>query len=119
MNKREIIQKQINYIMDTFEFGDVIKMMKSVNWRFCNDAGGFPTPTEYDVRILARKLMSEVGDEISMVSTGGFLVTYRHGVEDTDTDEDVPWVEINLMWGLQSSNEGESYYEIFFENKSV
>lgn len=84
MTKDELIQKQIEDIMDEFNFGEVQKVMESLDWTW-SETGC--VPEEYDLRKGARKLLKEaakmIDDESTAsggsTSTGGFLATSRAG----------------------------------------
>lgn len=69
-------QKQIDNIMDYFEFGKVSKAMKALNWHWEGVEGGIPNESE--IRVAARKRLNEVYDhfdntgEEMIIASGGF-----------------------------------------------
>jgi hypothetical protein len=83
-------QKQIDEIMDFFDFHKVQKMMEAVEWTW-HDEG---VPDEPDLRQTARKLLQQLVEQnLSEIGTGGFTVSrfkYEDGVE-----------EITLRWGIE------------------
>lgn len=77
--------KQIDYIMDVFEFGKAAKMMKAVGWTWGLDD---VVPEEYELRKCARKLLKEVSEgKYRYTATGGFAAR---------RDDDI----LSLAWGL-------------------
>ena len=108
MTKQDAIQKQIDHIMDTFEFGDIIKMMEATEWMYRDVDLNLFSPDETELRQSARKLLQNVCNDpsITTLATGGFHVTYTDGV-----DFNKPWVRLELMWGIDTFNDGEYYDE--------
>ena len=84
MTKEELIQKQIEDIMDEFNFGEVQRVMESLDWTW---SGTGCVPEEYDLRKGARQLLKQAAEMIDeestasggSTSTGGFLATSRAG----------------------------------------
>lgn len=65
------MKKQIDYIMDRFNFAKVHKTMEAVNWIWASTNG---VPEECDLRERARELLENVAklDVGCSISTGGF-----------------------------------------------
>ena len=65
------MKKQIDYIMDHFNFSKVQKAMEAVNWCWANTKG---VPEEPDLRVCARELLEDVAKENVgvTISSGGF-----------------------------------------------
>ena len=110
MTKDELIQKQIEDIMDEFNFGEVQKVMESLDWIW-NETGC--VPEEYDLRKGARKLLKEaakmIGDPLRLsggsTSTGGFLATSKAGYDRGDK-----WLRLELHFCVDSVTlDGESF----------
>lgn len=106
MTKQDTIRKQIDHIMDTFEFGDIIKMMEATEWMYMDDDMKLFSPDETDIRQLARKLMNDCVVSKGIIGTGGFTVVYTDGIEDKKQ-----WVKIELFWGVTTLHDGEHYDE--------
>lgn len=100
MTKQEAIQQQIDEIMDTFDFGKVHKMMKAINWRWSSCEA---VPEEYEIRKRARELLREAAKS-GFVSTGGLTAT-----KTEDEEDGVPWVRMELDFGVTSAPDGVSY----------
>jgi len=80
-------QKQIDEIMDTFEFGYVQEIMEAVDWRWgCSDVAHIPE--EYELRKAARKLLNDVLGGVMITGTGGFTAVNLDG-------------DLVLFWGLE------------------
>ena len=110
MTKDELIQKQIEDIMDEFNFGEVRKVMESLEWTW-SETGCIPE--EYDLRKSARKLLkhaAEMIDESLDVSggstaTGGFYATSKAGSGNGDK-----WLRLELHFCVDSVTlDGESF----------
>jgi len=76
----EKMKKQIDYIMDRFNFRRVHKAMQALNWTW---AGPNSIPDEYNLRMEARRLLMETTEmDIGWsVGTGGFIAAKK---EDRD-----------------------------------
>ena len=111
MTKEELIQKQIEDIMDEFNFGEVRKVMESLEWTW-HETGCIPE--EYDLRKSARKLLrhaaemideKEVGTSGGSTSTGGFYATSKAGTAWGDK-----WLRLELHFCVDSVTlDGESF----------
>lgn len=91
-------QKQIDNIMDFFDFHKVQKMMEAVEWTWHGEG----VPIEPDLRQTARKLLQQLVEEnIAECGTGGFTASrfkYEDGVE-----------ELTLRWGVEWTESSEEY----------
>lgn len=97
----EAVAERIDEIMDTFDFAKVAAHMKYVNWTWVND----DVPDAYQIRQEARKKLRHAAKERCERRGGGFLVSYRDGIED-----DKPWFTLNLYFVLEDgSDDGVSY----------
>ena len=114
MTKEELIQKQIEDIMDEFNFGEVRKVMESLEWTW-SETGCIPE--EYDLRKSARKLLkhaAEMIDESLDVSggstaTGGFYATSKAGCYHYGDMRD-KWLRLELHFCVDSVTlDGESF----------
>lgn len=110
MTKDELIQKQIEDIMDEFNFAEVQKVMESLDWTW---SGTGCIPEEYDLRKGARKLLKQAAEMIDdrcdvsggSTSTGGFLATSRAGCSYADK-----WLRLDLHFCVDSVTlDGESF----------
>lgn len=111
MTKNELIQKQIEDIMDEFNFGEVRRVMELLDWTW-HETGC--VPEEYDLRKGARKLLRHAAEMIDdsldlsggSTSTGGFYATSRAG-----SDHGGKWLRLELHFcGVDSvSLDGESF----------
>lgn len=110
MTKEELIQKQIEDIMDEFNFGEVRKVMDSLEWSW-HETGC--VPEEYDLRKGARKLLRHAAEMIDdslylsggSTSTGGFYATSRAGSDHGDK-----WLRLELHFCVDSVTlDGESF----------
>jgi len=110
MTKEELIQKQIEDIMDEFNFGEVQKVMESLDWTW-SETGCIPE--EYDLRKGARRLLRKAAEMIDdrynvsggSTSTGGFLATSRAGNDYGDK-----WLRLDLHFCVDSVTlDGESF----------
>ena len=114
MKKEELIQKQIEDIMDEFNFGEVQKVMESLDWTW-SETGC--VPEEYDLRKGARKLLKEaakmIDDTLNLsggsTSTGGFLATSRAGYDHYDKSYN-KWLRLELHFCVDSVTlDGENF----------
>jgi hypothetical protein len=110
MTKEELIQKQIEDIMDKFNFGQVHRVMESLDWTWC---GTGCMPEEYDLRKGARQLLKQAAKMIDercdtsggSTSTGGFLATSKAGCCNKDK-----WLRLDLHFCVDSVTlDGESF----------
>ena len=103
MKRNELIQKQIDSIMDTFDFRKVSDTMEALNWTWYMD-GEDRVPEESEIRSHARNRMKELFHSAGSDS-GGLSASLDEG-----TDEDGPWLRVNLRFILTDSmTDGESY----------
>ena len=114
MTKEELIQKQIEDIMDEFNFGEVQKVMESLDWTW-SETGC--VPEEYDLRKGARKLLKEaakmIDDKLNLsvgtTSTVGFIETSRAGYDHYDKSYN-KWLRLELHFCIDSVTlDGESF----------
>lgn len=105
MTRDEAVQKQIDEIMDSFEFDRVLKIMKALQWMW-----GFGEsehyPDEWELRKSARERLREAAKNHGSSETGGFLARCYYGI---DKDDSKPFVRLSLNFGLGTCNDGESY----------
>ena len=110
MTKEQLIQKQIEDIMDEFNFAEVQKVMESLEWTW---SGTGCIPEEYDLRKGARKLLKEaakmIDDRLDLsggsTSTGGFLAISKAGCTCGDR-----WLRLDLHFCVDSVTlDGESF----------
>jgi hypothetical protein len=112
MTRNEILYKQRDQIMDTFDFAKVAKVMQFLDWEWAFTNG---VPEEWEIRQQARNLMNSVIESTDyttsfsgstyFLATGGFKVTYAEGVEDKK-----PWVRLDLIFELEDSiNDGQFF----------
>ena len=73
------MSKQIDEIMDNFDFRKVAEVMEHLGWGWCGS--GYEVPTESEIRSTARRLLQDVSRKLpSNVSTGGFRAqSYEDG----------------------------------------
>ena len=98
MTRLEVLNKQLDEIMDSFDFNKASKMMSAVNWKWATVEG---VPDEYDLRKQARSLMKQAIAKEGC-STGGFSARVIDGVEDNK-----PWTKLDLSFGIDSGFDGE------------
>jgi hypothetical protein len=110
MTKEELIQKQIEDIMDEFNFGEVQRVMESLDWTW---SGTGCVPEEYDLRKGARQLLKQAAEMIGnplrlsggSTATGGFLATSRAGFDNGEK-----WLRLDLHFCVDSVTlDGESF----------
>lgn len=78
----------IDEIMDNFNFGDVVKMMKSTKWTWF----GIGVPEESDVRLEARRLLRKIANSNDdYISAGGFTVE-RFGDDFLKLSFGIEWI---------------------------
>ena len=85
MTLEQLLYKQRDFIMDTFDFRKVSTVMEFLQWDWASANG---VPEEWEIRQKARQLMNSVITSALKqpltphgLSTGGFHVNYRHGFE--------------------------------------
>ena len=100
MTKQEAIQKQIEEIMDNFNFARVHKMMVAVRWTW----SGVGIPCEAELREEARDRLRRAAKDKAEIESGGFFIKYSEG-----ENKDGPWVGLSLRWGESWDFEGETY----------
>ena len=90
-------QKQIDEIMDHFDFDKVAKVMDFLKWTW---HGSEFSPEVYELRARARDLLKEsvanahrYNQDFGGTSTGGFVAKYVKG-----SDEDGPWEYFDLLF---------------------
>ena len=110
MTKEQLIQKQIEDIMDEFNFGEVQRVMESLDWTW---SGTGCVPEEYDLRKGARQLLKQAAEMIDdrcnvsggSTATGGFLATSKAGCDNGDK-----WLRLDLHFCVDSVTlDGESF----------
>lgn len=114
MKLQKTIQKQIDDIMDSYEFDRCAKLLK-----FLKKSGNPYPSTFFDgknpcvatMRQEARKFMERAGYEITkkgikyaFCSSGYFKATAVRA-----KDDDGKWVRMDLHFGIDSFNDGEAY----------
>jgi len=80
----------IGKVMDCFNFTKVHQVMKSIDWKWATLNGGLEVPDEYEIRLEARKLLTQAVKEKTSVATGGFYAIYRN-------EDDVEWVDLKFV----------------------
>ena len=109
MTLEQLLYKQRDFIMDTFDFRKVSTVMEVLQWDWASANG---VPEEWEIRQKARQLMNSVITSALKqpltphgLSTGGFHVNYRHGFEAGEY-----WACIDLSFNLEDTlSDGESY----------
>lgn len=105
MNKRQVLEKQKDSIMDWFDFSRVAKIMEQLHWTWHEING---VPEEPEIRQEARKLLNYTIENEEGVSTGGFKTSYIEGKDSYGE----PWVRLGLEFILESwAEDGEEYEE--------
>lgn len=83
----EAYQKQIDEIMDNFDFDRVQKMMAATDWFWYTD-GGAHIPSQPELREAARVCLRTVAErECFLVASGGFTAMNQDGC-------------LSLYWGV-------------------
>ena len=103
MTKEEVIQKQIDEIMDTFEFDKVAKFMYITDWTWEIGVNRH-TPDEWELRQSARARLKEAAKS-GFSMTGGFTARKNEG----ECPEEGKWVRMELQFGYSSLLDGECY----------
>jgi hypothetical protein len=83
----ESYQKQIDEIMDNFDFDRVQKMMTAIDWTWYTDEGAH-IPSQPELREAARSYLRTVAEkDCYMVGSGGFMAMNQEGC-------------LSLYWGV-------------------
>ena len=80
----------IGKVMDYFDFGRVHKVMVALDWKWISIDDGMRVPDECEIRIEARRLLTQAVKEKISISTGGFYAMYRK-------NEDVEWIDLKFV----------------------
>ena len=99
MTKEQALQEQMDEIMDSFEFDNVLSVMQHLNWEWESCKG---VPDEYEIRKAARRVMKYAIDCNGSAGTGGF-----HATVDDNPEEG--WVRLNLYFGFSTIHDGLEY----------
>jgi hypothetical protein len=101
MNRNEALQKQIDEIMDWFDFAKVEKTMELLEWGWGTD---MEVPCQAQIRESARRTMKEAA-RFGFSYCGGFSARVTEG-----KDEDGPWLAMHLDFVLTNwSADGLNY----------
>ena len=101
MTKSEVMNKQIDEIMDWFDFDKVHKVMTLLNWEWSKTNG---VPAVGDMRAAVRGHLKEAAKQ-GFCSTGGFSALRIDGNEDGKD-----WVKMKLSFEVASWDmDGEDY----------
>lgn len=106
MNRQEAIQKQIDEIMDTFDFQAVLKVLeayKAVGRGYPSSWVDYGEFKEYLIRSAARECMKQAA--IHGFAGHSYFSSYLH----EGKDHEGPWVKIELYFGDRTYNDGISY----------
>lgn len=104
MTRDEAVQKQIDEIMDWFDFARVHTVMTSLQWEWVGIVG---VPSEPQIRAHARQGLVQAADRRCSGATGGFCAEYREG-----TDPLGSWVNLSLSFVVESwDSDGLNYEE--------
>ena len=99
MTKEQALQNQMDEIMDSFEFDEVLSVMQHLNWKWKSSGG---IPDKYEIRKMARQVMKYAIECNGWAGTGGFRATI-------DDNEDEGWVRLNLYFGFSTFHDGVEY----------
>lgn len=99
MTKEQAIQEQMDEIMDSFEFGKVLRIMQHLNWKWTNSNG---VPDEIELRKEARRLMKDAVECGGWAGTGGFTAIFTENKSER-------WIRLNLYFGISDTNDGIEY----------
>jgi hypothetical protein len=101
MTRQEVLNNQLDEIMDSFDFGQVQKMMSSTDWIWVRSENGVPDQRELrkEARILMKQAIA--GEDCA---TGGFRAWVTEG-----KDKDGPWTKLNLSFGIDTIHDGETH----------
>jgi hypothetical protein len=101
MNRNEALQKQMDEIMDWFDFARVEKTMGLLEWGWGTD---MEIPCQGEIREAARRMMEHAARS-GFSCCGGFTARVTEG-----KDEDGPWLAMHLDFVLANwSTDGLSY----------
>ena len=80
------MKKQIDFIMDHFNFSKIQKAMEAVSWCWASTNG---VPEEYALRVRAREILEEVAElEVGYaINAGGFTAS-------KEEDDDGPFLRL-------------------------
>jgi hypothetical protein len=87
MNRNEALEKQIDEVMDWFDFAKVEKTMELLEWGWGTD---MKVPCQGEIRESARKTMKQAA-RFGSSHSGGFSARVIES-----KDEDGPWLSVNL-----------------------
>lgn len=107
MTRSEAVEKQIEDIMDSFDFAKCATCMEAINWEIAIDDHGLRVPSEFELRKIARERLREAAQRRKGSHSGCFRVEYHEGNEHGDTGK--PWVWLILAFCFVSWPEGETY----------
>ena len=86
--KKEITLKDLNYIIDNFDFEKVAALMKLTNWKWSNFNNSFEVPTIEQIKYHAEDLLFIAynkirnGKECTFLGGGGFNVyVFDYGIK--------------------------------------
>lgn len=92
--EKSILDEYIDEILDYFDFEKVHKAMLALDWKWGSFNGSARTPTEYELKQEAERLLREAWERKSSVATGGFYAVYH---KNTDDDEYADGLELNFQ----------------------
>lgn len=72
-------KKELDYIMDHFNFSRVQKVMDFVGWKWAMFDEPSRVPNECELRECARDLLNRADESGGWISTGGFTAGYDDG----------------------------------------
>lgn len=107
---REKLQEKVDYIMDSFDFHKVHKVMQTLNWTWVSGPDSdfkMEVPDEFEIRRSVRKLFNELftyftDADRGNVATGGFECSFRI-YEDVEDEDDM--LGLRLAFVLESIEE--------------
>lgn len=78
-------EKQIDCILDTFDFKSIQKIMKALDWKwYLGPNYKLKFPTQKQLYDMAKHLLTTcVEKSLGTIQYGGFIVTYKEGEELT------------------------------------
>jgi hypothetical protein len=101
MTREEVLNDQLDYIMDSFDFNKVQKMVSAADWVWASAEEG--VPSEYELRKEARRMMKKAIKGCGC-GTGGFRTWVSDGIENGR-----PWTRLNLSFGIDSDLDGQTH----------
>lgn len=110
MNKRKVLEKQAQEIMDWFDFSKVAKVMELLDWKWGGEEG--TVPLEGEIRSEVRKMMAYAIDEYIEkdrygCGSGGFRIRIDEG-----EGKEGPWVRLSLAFVISDWDfDGEVFEE--------